>query len=288
MSQMKIMITGCTGNQGGALSGALLEKGHAVRGLTRKPDSEKARKLADLGVEIVKGDFDDPASLRKSISGMDALFAMGTPYEAGPDVETRQGYALADAAKAEGIAHLLYNSVSDADRDTGIPHFDSKRKVEKYIQSLEIPYTFICPVYFFDNILSPFVLPSLKKGALAMSLPPDRALQGAAVSDIASFDAMVLERREEFLGKRINIASDELTLSDYAQAIAEASGKEIRYTRLSREQLSSFGEDWAKMELWFDRVGYSADIEMLRRDYPEVGWHRFAEWTETRDWTVLA
>jgi uncharacterized protein YbjT (DUF2867 family) len=287
MSQLKILVTGCTGNQGGTLARALLKKGHTVHGLTRNPGSEKARDLAGLGAEIVKGDFDDSASLRKAMSGVDALFAMGTPYEAGTDVETRQGFALVDAAKAAGISHLLYASVSDANRNTGIPHFDSKLKVEKHIQDLDIPYTIVAPVYFFDNMLSPFVLPSLKKGSLAMSLPPDRALQGVAVSDIGSFDVMVLEKREEFLGKRINIASDELTMTEYSEAISEASGREIRYTRLTTEQLNTFGEDWAKMEMWFDRVGYSADIEMLRRNYPEIGWHRFNEWAETRDWSVL-
>ena len=183
MSQLKILITGCTGNLGGALARALLKKGHTVRGITRKPDSEKARKLADLGAEIVKGDYDDPASLRKAVSGMSQVFVMGTPYESGTDVETRQSIAIVDAVKKERINHLLYASVSDADRDTGIPHFDSKRKVEKYIESLDIPFTIIAPVYFFDNILSPFVLPSLKKGAFAMSLPPERTLQGVAVSD---------------------------------------------------------------------------------------------------------
>jgi uncharacterized protein YbjT (DUF2867 family) len=287
MPKLTVLITGATGQQGGALARALLQRGHRIRAFVRNPESDKARQLGRLGAELVKGDFDDPASLRKAAAGVEAVFAMGTPRQAGPKEETRQGIAIVDAAKEAKVRHLLYSSVSDADRDTGVPHFDSKYEVERHIRSVDVPYTIVAPVYFYENFLSPFTLPGLKEGRLTMSLPAERKLQAIALANIASFDAQVLERRDAFLGRRINIASDELSISDYAAIISEASGRQINYGRTPLEQVRQFSEDLAAMQSWFDRVGYSADIEGLRRDFPKVGWIRFRDWAAEQDWGPL-
>jgi uncharacterized protein YbjT (DUF2867 family) len=169
----------------------------------------------------------------------------------------------------------------------GYPISKGKYKVEQHIRSLGVPYTIIAPVFLFENILAPFLLQGLKKGNFAIGLPPNRKLKGIALADVASCDTLVLERRDEFLGKRINIASDELSGTEYARAISDASGKKIDYHQNPLEQVRKLSEDFARMEEWFDRVGYSADIEALRRDYPEVEWTRFGQWVRAQDWSVL-
>jgi hypothetical protein len=73
---------------------------------------------------------------------------------------------------------------------------------------LGMPYTIVAPVYFMDNLLTSWTLPQLKEDRLPMTLPSSRPLQQIAVSDIAAFAALVLESREEFEGRRVNIASD--------------------------------------------------------------------------------
>jgi len=284
---LKVLVAGATGQQGGALARLLLQRGHAVRALARDPQSEKATELAQAGAKLVRGDFSDPASLQQAATGMDAVFAMSTPFQAGPEAETRQGVAIADAARKAGVPHLVYDSVSDADAGTGIPHFESKARVEQHIRSLDLPYTIVAPVYFFENLRSPFALPGLKQGALAMSLPEEHRLQGIALANIVSFDALVLENRDEFPGRRINIASDELPVGQMARILAEASGRSIAYVRTPREQLRAFSEDFAKMEEWFEKTGSSADVEGLRRSYPTIGWLRFAEWARAQDWSAL-
>jgi uncharacterized protein YbjT (DUF2867 family) len=98
---------------------------------------------------------------------------------------------------------------------------------------------------------------------------------------------LALERREEFLGKRFDIASDEVTGSRAAEIISRLSGRKIEYVELPIAQLRAANEDYAKMFEWFDRVGYSADIARLRREYPEVGWHTFEEWAKAQSWSVL-
>src|SRR3954463_16812025 len=126
-----VLVTGATGKQGGAVTRELLRKGHRVRALTRKATGAAAQELARLGAEVVTGDLEDRSSVDAAMRGVDAGFAAGTPFEGGPESETRQGIHVADAAKAAGV-YLVYSSVANADRKTGIPHFDSKAEVEKH------------------------------------------------------------------------------------------------------------------------------------------------------------
>src|SRR5260370_15988244 len=75
-SNRTILITGVTGNQGGAVARALEGAGVNLRGLTRKPDSERALALARHGVDIVKGDLDDEATLRRALAGACGVFGV--------------------------------------------------------------------------------------------------------------------------------------------------------------------------------------------------------------------
>jgi uncharacterized protein YbjT (DUF2867 family) len=119
-------------------------------------------------------------------------------------------------------------------------------------------------------------------------MPVGRTLQQVALDDIAGFAALALENREQFLGKRIDIASDELTFARLAEILSTVLGREIQYMPFPVDNLREQGnEDFALMYEWFDRVEYSVDIEALRRDYPEVGWHTFEEWAKTQNWKAL-
>lgn len=286
-NSLSVLVTGATGKQGGALARLLLKKGHRVRALTRKPDAPAAQELKRLGAELATGSLEDHAAIERAAQGVDAVFAMSTPFEAGTEIETRQGMTVADAAKAVGVKHLVYSSVGSADRNTGIPHFDSKYKVEQYIQAFDIPHTIVGPVFFMENLTSPWWLPGLQEGKLAMALPATRKLQQIALDDIAGFVALVLERREQFLSKRVDIASDELTGNQVVELLSRISGRKIEYLELPLAPVRASNEDFAKMFEWFDRVGYSIDIAALRREYPEVGWHRFEEWAKTQNWSEL-
>jgi uncharacterized protein YbjT (DUF2867 family) len=285
---LSVLVSGATGQQGGALTRVLLEKGHRVRAFVRRPDSPEAATLERLGAELAEGDFEEPSTIERAARGMDALFVVATPFEAGMEAETRHGIAAADAAKTAGVSHLVYSSVADADKDTGIPHFDSKRKVEVHIEGLGVPYTIVAPVYFMDNLLAPWTLPQLKEGRLPVALPSSRPLQQVALADIAAFTGVVLENREEFEGRRVDIASDELAGEEAAEVLTRVTGREIEYVELPLEQVrQAMGEDGARMFEWFDQVGYSADIAALRRDHPEVGWHTFEEWATGQEWSAL-
>jgi uncharacterized protein YbjT (DUF2867 family) len=282
-----VLVTGATGQQGGVVARALLARGHRVKALTRHPGGDAARLLASAGAEIVAGDLFDAASVAKAAAGVDTMFLMGNSYERGPQEETRQGIIAADAAKAAGVGHLVYSSVADADKKTGIPHFESKYRVEQHVAGLGIPYTISAPVAFMENILAPWSVGPLSQGTYAFAVPPKRPLQLVAVADIGAFNAVLVEQREQVFGKRFDYAGDELSGEEQAKILSQAIGRPISYQEVPLAVARQQSEDVALMFEWFDRVGYDADIAALRRDFPEVGWHSFSDWARALDWSLL-
>ena len=288
MAQSKlVLVTGATGKQGGACVEALLTRGHQVRALTRNSASPAANRLRERGVEITVGDFSDRDSLMRAARGADAVYAMSTPYEQGAEKETAQGITITDAARAARVGHFVYSSVASANRGTGIGHFDGKYTVEKHLQASGVPYTIVAPVFFMENLLQPWTLPSLRQGKLTMALPASRLLQQITVADIGAFVAAVIERSDTVFGRRFDIAGDELTGDQAAAILSKVAGREIRYEGFPPEVLGAQSEDMARMFGWFDSTGYAADIKNLHRDFPEVTWHTFEQWAREQDWSVL-
>ncbi len=277
--RLTVLVIGATGTQGGAVTRSLLGKGHAVRALTRSPDSEEAQVLREMGAEVVQGDLGDPDSLDRAARGADALFGVTIPH-GGVEAEVAQGQAIVDLVSRAGLRHLVFSSVASADRDTGIPHFDSKARIEEAIEDAGIPATVIAPVFFMDNFLGGDWRRGIEDGTLVMAMPPDRSLQQIAVEDIGAMAAFAFENRDRLLGARVDIAGDELTGEEAARKLSRALGHEVRYQELPIEALREQNPEYATMFEWFVEVGYSADTEALRRGFPEVGWHRFAAWAE--------
>src|SRR5688572_14240761 len=134
-----VLVSGATGQQGGAIANELLEAGWPIRIMTRKPDSDKARALAARGAHVVVADLDDEASLRGALDGAWGAVAIQNTWEAGVEKEEVQGKRFARVAREAGVQHLLYQSVASAQRNTGIPHFDNKWRIEETIRELNFP-----------------------------------------------------------------------------------------------------------------------------------------------------
>ena len=281
-TKRKVLVTGASGQQGGAVLNALLARGHQVRALTRKPDSEWAASVASRGVEVVAGDFTDQESLVRAATGVDTIFLMTTFMEAGIDAEIEQGLAMVEAANQANVGHLVFTSVANADKATGIPHFDSKFKVEEAITASGISYTIVAPVFFMENITSPWYLPGILDGTLAMPMPADTALQQIAVETIGQFVASIIERRESVFGQRFDIASDEKTGEEVAQILSEKLGRTIGYAGFSPDALREENEDFAIMFDWFIETGYSTDTSALRDEFPDVSWVDLKSWVDAQ------
>ena len=276
-----ILVTGATGQQGGAVARALLAKGQKVRVLTRHP--EKAASLANAGAEVVQGDLTNPTILDMALRGTHGVFAMSTPFEAGMEAEVRQGIMLADAAKQAEIAHYVYTSVGSAHRNTGIPHFESKWKVEQHIRQIGLPATILRPVWFMENFTT-FAKPSAE-GVLMLPMKPSRKLAMVSLKDIGAFGAAAFLRPKDFLGQAIDLAGDELTMPETAALLATAMGRPIRFQEFPMEQAeAAMGHDLATMFRWFNEVGYAIDIPALKRQFG-IPLTTFAEWIKTVKWT---
>jgi len=150
---------------------------------------------------------------------------MTTPFGA-TDAETRQGVAAAAAAKAAGV-HLVFTSVGSANRQTGIPHFDSKYEVEKHIAKVGVRATILAPVAFMENLY--FIKEQLAKGIYASALSPIRALAQVAVADIGAVAIRVLEDAGRFTGKRFDLAGDELTGNDAMAILSRVTERPFSY-----------------------------------------------------------
>ena len=266
-SDKLIVVTGATGQQGGATARHLLAQGWRVRALVRDPNKPAAQELAAKGAELAQGDLDDRASLDRALSGAYGVFSVQTFMgPEGPVGETRQGNRLADAAKAAGIQHFVYTSVGGADRKSGVPHFESKWQIEEHIRSLGLPATILRPVFFMDNLWSPWMGP--RDGVLAIGLRPTTSLQMIAADDIGAFAALAFARPQEFIGKALEIAGDSLTMPQVADAFTQVSGQPVRFVEQPLEQVRSFNAEMGDMMAWFNDHGYTADIPALRKLRP--------------------
>lgn len=283
--RLAVVVTGATGKQGGAVVKNLLERGHEVRAVTRSTDSAKARELVDAGVTLVRASLEDTAALTKALEGATSLFAMTTPFEGGPQAETRQGISAADAAKAAGV-HLVFNSAGSANRQTGIPHFDSKYEVEEHIAKIGVRATVLAPVYFMENLY--FGKEQLAKGIYATPLPPTRQLAQVAVADIGAVAVRLLEDPGRFVGKRFDLGGDDLRGNDVVAILSRVTGRPFTYFQVPMDLIRQrMGEDAVKMYEWFDRVGYTIDRDALRREFPDVTFHDFESWAKSQDWNTL-
>ena len=268
VSDKTILITGVTGHQGGAVAQALQGSGLRLRGLTRKPESEQAAALARHGVDLVQGDLDDEASLRRALAGAWGVFGVQNSWEAGVEREEAQGKRLATLAREAGVEHFVYTSVGSAHTRTGVPHFDNKWRIEETVRVLRFPsHVILRPVFFMENLLTPF---SLQGSTLASAIGPRTKLQMIAVDDIGWFgarafiDAAALNRRE------IDLAGDVRTMPEAAEILTQALGRPIAFAQTPIEQVRQYSKDIALMLEWFERVGYSADIAGLQREFGRV------------------
>ncbi|OKH96771.1 NmrA family transcriptional regulator [Streptomyces uncialis] len=276
-------MLGGTGRQGGALVRELLRRGRPTHALVRDPEAPGARALADAGAVLVHGDMDDEASLRAAMKGVHGVFSV-QPFRTpgGVAAEERQGRAVGDIAAGSGVAHLVYSSVGGAERASGIPHFESKWNVERHLRTLDLAVTVLRPTMFYD-VFEEISPRRVDDGlVLGMWLRPEVPVQIIATDDIAAFAADAFDDPAAWAGRQVEIAGDELTGPQMAEAYARVSGVPTRYEYLPIEKLRAVREDLATMFDWFDREGYRADLPELRRLRPDLitleTWLR-ANWT---------
>ena len=274
MSNEKIvLVTGGTGNQGGATVDHLLaEKRVRVRVLTRSFDSPKAKRLASLGIELVRGDFDDSASLTAALVGVSAAFSVQQFTEkGGVEAEEMRGKRFADAVKAAGSPHLVYSSVEGAERQSGVPHFESKWKIEQYIRELKLPATILRPVSFMDMVPASPLPRAMLLGIFKAKYGLSHRFQLVATHDIGWFAARALEDPQGFAGRIIPIAGDELSVGELLQVYKDFTGHIPMVAPIpSFAAKLMLPKDIELMFRWIRDRGFNADITEMRKEYPQL------------------
>ncbi|KAF9899859.1 hypothetical protein EC991_008228 [Linnemannia zychae] len=248
MSKLLVVFF-ATGQQGSSIidyiiSDSDLSEVYKVRGVTRDPSKPEALALHQKGVEVVKGDMDDPESLKQAMRGAHTVFAATlTLYD--DQMETReraQGKALGDAAVAEGVQYLIFSTLPHANKisDGGynVPSFDVKAETEQYIRGLPLDSAFFSPGSFMQNYLGMSAPYPVGDGTYAFSnIVSPQALFPLidVVGDTGKYVGAILAEPEKYKGKVFSAATNLHTLDEIAQAISKASRKVVKYRQISAD-----------------------------------------------------
>ncbi|WP_165390328.1 NmrA/HSCARG family protein [Thalassococcus sp. S3] len=263
-------MSGSTGKQGGAVAKHLLANGHSVRALTRSPDKPAAKALADAGAEVVQADLEDRASLDAALKGAVGLYSVQDFLEACVEAEERQGITLTQAAAASDIEHIVYTGASTMDRNTGVPHLDSKWNIEMAIRNSGKPWTVFRPTAFMDNWQ--WERESIaENGAIHYPMRPDMPYAQIACDDIGRMVALAFERPDMWANKASPITGDISTMKEVAATLERVMGRDVAYNRVSYEEAEkAMGEELMLMFKSFDYIGMDGSPYNLRQWLGEI------------------
>ena len=302
-----IAVVGATGMQGGGLARAILADqagGLAVRALTRNVNSTEAKELARLGAEVVTADVHDVDSLKRAFAGAYGAFCVTFFWaHMSPEKELAEAQAMATAAKATGVKHVIWSTLEDTRRwipltdnrmptlmsKYKVPHFDVKGEADALFKQLGLPLTCLLTSFYWDNLIHFGMGPKKgPDGRLEFTLPMGEAkLPGIAAADIGKCALALFKRPDTYLGKTVGVAGEHLTGAQMAGALTEALGQEVRYNSVSPEVYRTFdfpgADDLANM-FQFKRDFAAAfcsarDPAFARTLNP--GLQTFAQWLET-------
>jgi uncharacterized protein YbjT (DUF2867 family) len=282
-----ILVTGATGNQGGAIINSLTASGWSVRALVRDASRPSVEIIRSKNVDIVMGDLEDRKFLDGALQGVYGVFAVHAWMEKGVEGEVRMGSNLADSARAAGVKHYVYSSITGADGGAGVPVMDSKCRIEQHILTIGLPSTIFRPTFFMFNFNSPELRSSILQGTLSLPLKPDMPLQMIAAEDLGAFVNMALEDPLHYLGRIMELAGDELTMQEAADVFSRALGRPVRFVQQPMEQVRSSSMDLALLYEWLNTHKINTDIKALRSLHP--GLRTLEKWLrKTTGWMKAA
>ena len=272
----KIFVTGATGNQGGAATRNLLGRGYYVKALVRNP--ALAKLSAHQNLEIIKGDLDDVNSYRHHLHDCDGVFC-NLVFSHGIKKEIKQGFDLVDASRENNIKHFVYASVIGCDLNTGIPHWESKNKIENHIKASGMNYTILRPSSLFENMLRPQVKSRILKGKLVLPTREATVQQLISSEDVGMIAASVFSNPGKYQGVTMNLAAEQMNGEQLAATYSKVMGRKIQF-----QQLPMFitrlvmGRGLAKMFRWINDndPGFVKDLQAFKKEFP--GMLSLEEW----------
>jgi uncharacterized protein YbjT (DUF2867 family) len=261
-SEKKIIaVVGGTGAQGGGLVRAIAadpDGGFAARAITRDVTTDKAKQLADLGVEVVAANADDQESLRRAFDGAYGAYCVTFFSDHfSPDKELAHARAMATAARDAGLKHVIWSTLEDTRKFVPlsddrmptlmgrykVPHFDAKGEADAIFTELGVPTTFLRTSFYWDNFVTFGMGPARgADGKLAITFPlGESRMPGIAADDIGRSAYGVFKRGAELIGKTVGIAGEHLSGGEMAAAFSDVVGEEVRYNSIPPEVYRGFG-----------------------------------------------
>ena len=266
-----------------------------MRAVTRHPESDKAKALAAAGADVVAADADDPPSVAKAFAGAHGAFCVTNFWEhLDPEREIAQARALANAARAAKVGHVIWSTLEDTRKwvpvEDGrmptlmgrfkVPHFDAKGESDALFQQPGMPTTLLHTSFYWDNVIHFGMGPRRQAdGSLAFMLPMGHArLAGIAAEDIGKCAYGVFKAGPEYTGKTVGIAGELLTGEQMAASLSKALGQPVTYVAVPHdvyrglgfpgaEDLGNMFQMYVEFEKEFER---SRDVGLARRLNPEL------------------
>ena len=261
MEKKIIAVIGATGAQGGGLVNAIINDPNgefAVRAITRDVNTDKARKLAELGAEVVAADVDDVESLKRAFENAYGAFCVTFFWEhLSPEKELAHAKSLAEAARSAGVKHIIWSTLEDTRKwipltdnrmptlmdKYKVPHFDAKGEADAFFTEPGLPVTLLHTSFYWDNLIYFGMGPKKgPDGKLAITFPiADKKLPGIAAEDIGKCAYGIFKNGPDYIGKTVGIAGKHLTGSQMATALSKALGREVLYNAVEPEAFRNFG-----------------------------------------------
>ena len=272
MPSRTILVTGATGKQGGATARALLKQRGTwrLRALVRDPSSKGAEDLGALGIELVRGDLSDVEAVRSAVRGAYGVYSVQTPMgRDGVAGEERQGKLLATEAARAGVQHFVYSSVAGAERRSGVPHFESKWRIEEHVRASGLPATILRPVAFMDNF-DTFAFRTVMLAMTKRFVDDSKPVQFVAVRDIGWFAAEAFRDPSGYVDRAIELAGDAATRPRLVEILRRAGRTPVVPFRMPDLLLGRMPADFTIMMRWIGERGFEADLDELRGINPKL------------------
>jgi uncharacterized protein YbjT (DUF2867 family) len=258
------LVIGEAGGLAGSVAGRLCDYGLAVRILPDEPTSHATQALEARGVELLPGSLDDPTSLKRAFSGVEALFLVLDQTDVGPSGRRRRGSAIGDAAKQAGVRHVVYSA--GAGPDHHLTACDQSKLIEDHLRSIGLPLTVLRPVTIMEEI--PWFWLSLlgSEAVLATPYGPTTKVAMICLDDVAALAARAMAEPAPFEGQTIEIAGDEVSMAEVADLLRQELGRHVQATEVQVEGVFMLAEA--------DQPGI--DIPRIRSLYPQL--HTVSTW----------
>ncbi|TKX23500.1 hypothetical protein C1H76_4570 [Elsinoe australis] len=297
-----LLITGATGQQGGAVLDALISSlsnssDYTILAVTRNPESASAQKLTTKAsnVKVIKGDMNDVPGLFSAAKAVHSniwgVFSVQVPMGKGQTVESEeaQGKAMVDEALKQGVKQFVYTSVDrggDASfsNPTDVPHFLSKHRIEHHLvdktKGTDMRYTILRPTAFMENF-APGFFSKVFGAAWKVQLPQTQGMQLVSVQDVGHFAALAFRNPQNFRDRGISLAGDEPTFAQADRAFKSKAGIPMPETySLFGRGLMWASHDMERMMNFIGQGGYKANIGALKEEHP--GLMSLSDWLEKK------